>query len=96
MMTALGSAVSPQARRQARIRRSSRRRHSPSRVQRANSVYSVPNGISHSCQDDPAIIGRLARAQMGEAVGEVCPAIDLGQEVGNADPRQPVVEPRLY
>src|SRR3954462_8795736 len=48
MMTALGSAVSPQARRQAWIKRLSRRRHSPSRVQRANSVYSVPNGISHS------------------------------------------------
>src|SRR5687768_893079 len=48
MMTALGSAVSPQACRQARIKRLSRRRHSPSRVQRANSVYSVPNGMSHS------------------------------------------------
>ena len=47
-MTALGSAVSPQARRQAWIKRLSRRRHSPSRVQRANSVYSVPNGMSHS------------------------------------------------
>src|SRR4051794_30441388 len=48
MMTALGSGVSPQARRQARIKRLSRRRHSPSRVHRANSVYSVPNGMSHS------------------------------------------------
>ena len=48
MMTALGSGVSPQACRQARIKRLSRRRHSPSRVQRANSVYSVPNGMSHS------------------------------------------------
>src|SRR3954471_6325726 len=47
-MTALGSAVSPQARRQARIKRLSRRRHSPSRVHRANSVYRVPNGMSHS------------------------------------------------
>ena len=37
MMTALGSGVSPQACRQARIKRLSRRRHSPSRVQRANS-----------------------------------------------------------
>ena len=45
-MTALGSAVSPQARRQAWIKRLSRRRHS--RVQRANSVYSVLNGMSHS------------------------------------------------
>ena len=48
MMTALGSGVSPQACRQARIKRLSSRRHSPSRVQRANSVYSVPNGMSHS------------------------------------------------
>ena len=48
MMTALGSAVSPQACRQARIKRLSSRRHRPSRVQRANSVYSVPNGMSHS------------------------------------------------
>src|SRR6187431_3434639 len=47
-MTALGTGLSPQACRQARIKRLSRRRHSPSRVQRANSVYSVPNGISHS------------------------------------------------
>src|SRR3954471_7890449 len=47
-MTALGSAVSPQARRQARIKRLSRRRHKPSLVQRANSVYRVPNGMSHS------------------------------------------------
>src|SRR5690349_19501581 len=46
-MTALGSGVSPQARRQARTKRLSRRRHSPSRVHRANSVYSVPNGMSH-------------------------------------------------
>jgi hypothetical protein len=42
----VGSAVSPQARRQAWIKRLSRRRHS--RVQRANSVYSVPNGMSQS------------------------------------------------
>ena len=48
MMTALGSGVSPQACRQARIKRLSSRRHRPSRVQRANSVYSVPNGMSHS------------------------------------------------
>ena len=48
MMTALGSAVSPQACRQARIKRLSSRRHRPSRVQRANRVYSVPNGMSHS------------------------------------------------
>src|SRR5918995_3321125 len=47
-MTALGSAVSPQARRQARIKRLSSRRHSPSRVHRANSVYRVPNGMSQS------------------------------------------------
>src|SRR3954467_13748981 len=47
-MTALGSEVSPQACRQAWIKRLSRRRHRPSRVQRANSVYSVPNGMSHS------------------------------------------------
>src|SRR4051794_30530575 len=47
-MTALGSGVSPQACRQARIKRLSRRLHSPSRVHRANSVYSVPNGMSHS------------------------------------------------
>src|SRR3954468_15293314 len=45
-MTALGSEVSPQACRQAWIKRLSSRRHS--RVQRANSVYSVPNGMSHS------------------------------------------------
>jgi hypothetical protein len=48
MMTALESAVSPQACRQARIKRLSSRRHRPSRVQRANSEYSVPNGMSHS------------------------------------------------
>ena len=48
MMTALGSAVSPQACRQAWIKRLSSRRHRPSRVQRANRVYSVPNGMSHS------------------------------------------------
>src|SRR3954471_6253990 len=48
MMTALGSAGSPQACRQARTKRLSSRRHRPSRVQRANSVYSVPNGMSHS------------------------------------------------
>src|SRR5919112_3557634 len=47
-MTALESAVSPQACRQARIKRLSRRRHKPSRVQRANSEYSVPNGMSHN------------------------------------------------
>src|SRR5688572_5448550 len=46
MTTALGSGASPQASRQARISRSSRRRHRhrPSWAQRANSVYSVPNG----------------------------------------------------
>ena len=48
MMTALGTGLSPQTCRQARIKRLSRRRHSPSRVQRANSVYSVPNGMSQS------------------------------------------------
>ncbi len=46
--TAVGSAVSPQASRQVRRSRSSSRRHSPSRVQRAKSVYSVPNGMLHS------------------------------------------------
>src|SRR3954464_548207 len=45
-MTGLGSGVSPQACRQVWIKRLSSRRHS--RVQRANSVYSVPNGMSHS------------------------------------------------
>ena len=48
MMTALGTGLSPQACRQARIKRLSSRRHRPSRVQRANSVYSVPNGMSQS------------------------------------------------
>ena len=48
MMTALGSAVSPQACRQARINRLSSRRHRPSRVHRANSVYRVLNGMSQS------------------------------------------------
>src|SRR4051812_42676381 len=48
MMTALGLGVSPQACRQARINRLSSRRHRPSRVHRANSVYSVPNGMSQS------------------------------------------------
>src|SRR3954469_11767509 len=48
MMTALGSAVSPQACRQAWIKRLSSRRHKPSLVQRANSVYRVPNEMSHS------------------------------------------------
>src|ERR671910_1504550 len=48
MMTALGSEVSPQARRHVWIKRLSSRRHRPSRVHRANSVYSVPNGMSHS------------------------------------------------
>ena len=46
MMTALGSGLSPQTCRQARIKRLSSRRHS--RVQRANSEYSVPNGMSQS------------------------------------------------
>src|SRR3954462_13520753 len=48
MMTALGSGVSPQAYRQARIKRLSSRRHKPIRVHRAKSVYSVPNGMSQS------------------------------------------------
>src|SRR3954466_6474765 len=48
MMRALGTGLSPQACRQARIKRLSRRRHRPRRVHRANSVYSVPNGMSHS------------------------------------------------
>src|SRR4051812_1629270 len=48
MMRALGTGLSPQACRQARIKRLSRRRHRPSRVHRANSVYSVPNGMSQS------------------------------------------------
>src|SRR3954470_14532538 len=48
MMTALGTGLSPQACLQARIRRLSRRRHRPSRVQRANRVYSVPNGSVRS------------------------------------------------
>src|SRR3954451_18260592 len=48
MMTALGSAVSPQACRQAWIKRLSSRRHKPSLVQRENSEYRVPNGMSHS------------------------------------------------
>src|SRR3954469_19520968 len=47
-MTALGSGGSPQACRHVWIKRLSSRRHSPSRVQRANSVYRVPNGMSHS------------------------------------------------
>jgi hypothetical protein len=42
--TALGSGASPQARRQVRRSRSSIRRHKPSRVQRANSPYGVPEG----------------------------------------------------
>src|SRR3954469_20028039 len=45
-MTALGSGVSPQACRHVWIKRLSSRRHRPSRVHRANSVYSVPNGIA--------------------------------------------------
>ena len=48
MTTALGSAASPQASRHVRRSRSSRRRHSPSRVQRANRVNSVLNGMSQS------------------------------------------------
>ena len=48
MMTALGSGVSSQACRQTRIKRLSRRRHKPSRVQRANSDYSVANGMPES------------------------------------------------
>ncbi len=48
MTTALGSGVSPQARRQVRRSRSSKRRHSPSRVQRANRAKSVPNGMPES------------------------------------------------
>ena len=76
MMTALGSAVSPQACRQARIKRLSRRRHRPSRVQRANSVYSVPNGMSQSwpmarhCMpqnaDAPDRHDRLAQRRSGQ------------------------------
>ncbi|WP_157619742.1 hypothetical protein [Skermanella stibiiresistens] len=49
MTTAVGSAASPQASRQVRRSRSSRRRHSPSRVQQENRVNSVLNGMSHSC-----------------------------------------------
>src|SRR3954452_15691567 len=45
-MTALGSEVSPQDCRPAWLKRLSSQRHS--RVQRANSVYSVPNRMSHS------------------------------------------------
>ena len=76
MMTALGSGVSPQACRQARIKRLSRRRHRPSRVQRANRVYSVPNGMSHSwpiarhCMpqnaDAPDRHDRLAQRRSGQ------------------------------
>jgi len=44
----LGSGVSPQATRQLLRSRSSARRHSLSRVQRANSVYSVPEGMPES------------------------------------------------
>src|SRR5690349_21616401 len=46
--TVLGSGVSPQASRQERRSRSSSRRHSPSRVQRANSENRVPNGMPES------------------------------------------------
>jgi hypothetical protein len=48
MMTALGSAASPQACRQARTRRPGSRRHGQSRVHRANGVHSAPNGMPHS------------------------------------------------
>src|SRR4051812_37042951 len=48
MMTAVGTGLSPQACRQERIKRLSSRYHRPSRVHRANSVYSVPNGRSHN------------------------------------------------
>ncbi|MCW2239579.1 hypothetical protein [Azospirillum canadense] len=46
--TVLGSGVSPQASRHVRRSRSSSRRHSPSRVQRANSAKSVPKGMPES------------------------------------------------
>ncbi|WP_448192959.1 hypothetical protein [Azospirillum sp. sgz301742] len=46
--TVLGSGASPQASRHVRRNRSSKRRHSPTRVQRANSVYNVPNGMPES------------------------------------------------
>ena len=46
--TVLGSTVSPQAKRHARRSRSSKRCQSPSRVQRANRVYSVLKGIPES------------------------------------------------
>ena len=46
--TTLGSGLSPQARRQVRRSRSSSRRQSPSRVQRANSPWSVLKGMSQS------------------------------------------------
>src|SRR3954470_24298820 len=45
MMTARGSPLPPQACRQDWIKRLSSRRHSPSRVQRANSEYSVAKGM---------------------------------------------------
>ena len=45
---ALGSAVSPQVSRHVRRSRSSKRRHSPSRVQRASRVYSMPKGMPES------------------------------------------------
>ena len=70
-MTALGSGVSPQACRQVWIKRLSSRRHS--RVQRANSVYSVPNGMSHSWPmlhaakaDTPDRHDRLAQGCSGQ------------------------------
>ncbi|SMF89473.1 hypothetical protein SAMN02982917_6745 [Azospirillum oryzae] len=49
MQNRKGPFLSLQARRHVRRSRSCRRRHSPSRVQQANRVYNVPNGMPVSC-----------------------------------------------
>ena len=43
--------------------------------------------------EDTAVGRGLAGAQMGEAVGKLGPACDLGQQIGDADARQHGVEP---
>ena len=47
----------------------------------------------HAGQHDPRIVRRAAAAQMGEAGAEPGPAVDLGQQVGDAHGRQHGAEP---
>jgi hypothetical protein len=44
--------------------------------------------------EDPPVDHGLAAPQVGEVVGEACPAVHLGQQVGDPHPRQQAVEAR--